>query len=96
MKNKQLTYLFLLSLSISAVIAAERPRGDGHRGPQFTAEQKACLEGKLGPKESGNRPTREAMEAAFSACGIEKPKGPPPMDRGDRQPQSDNQQSDGE
>lgn len=77
--NRQLTILFLISLSISAVIAGEHGRGPGKgRGPNLTDEQKTCLEGKIGPRDSGTRPSREAMEAAFAACGIEKPKGPPP------------------
>lgn len=71
--------LFLLSLSISFAIAADQQRGHGgHRGPQLTDTQKTCLEGKLGARDSGNRPSREAMEAAMSACGVEKPQGPPP------------------
>lgn len=95
MNKKQHKYFLLLSLSIASVVYAERPEvGGHHKGPQFTAEQKTCLEGKLGPKDRGNRPTREAMEAAFAACGIEKPKGPPPTDKGDRRPHSDDQQTD--
>ena len=72
--------LFILSLTISIAIAGERgQRGPGgHGGPQLTDTQKSCLEGKIGTPGSGNRPSREAMEAAFSACGVEKPKGPPP------------------
>ena len=82
MKNKQLSFLFLLSLSISVVISAavaedrRSPPGRGHR-MQLTDTQKSCLEGKLGPKDSGTRPSREVMESAMSACGIEKPKSPP-------------------
>lgn len=73
--------LFLLSLSISFAIAADQQRGHGHGGPQLTDAQKTCLEGKLGARDSGNRPSREAMEAAMSACGVEKPKGLPPGER---------------
>jgi hypothetical protein len=73
---KKLPMLFLLSLSISFAIAADQQRGHGR--PQLTDTQKTCLEGKLGARDSGNRPSREAMEAAMSACGVEKPKGPPP------------------
>lgn len=78
---KKLPILFLLSLSISVAIAAEHQRGPGRHGPQLTDAQKTCLEGKLGARDSGNRPSREAMQAAFSACGVEKPKGPPPGER---------------
>jgi hypothetical protein len=78
---KKLPMLFLLSLSISFAIAADQQRGRGHGRPQLTDTQKTCLEGKLGARDSGNRPSREAMEAAMSACGVEKPKGPPPGER---------------
>jgi hypothetical protein len=47
MKNKQLTFLFLLSLAISVAISAaaedrKGPPGGGH-GPQLTDAQKTCL-----------------------------------------------------
>lgn len=84
--------LFLMSLAISFAIAAERPErgpGKGHR-PQLTDEQRTCLEAKLGARDGGNRPTKEAMDAAFSSCGIEKLKAPP---TGEAAPQQDNQDS---
>lgn len=86
---KKLPLLFLLSLSISFAIAADQQRG--HRGPQLTDAQKTCLDGKLGAPGSLDRPSREAMDAAMSACGVEKPKGPPP---GGRPSQDQNQNQD--
>lgn len=94
---KKLPMLFLLSLSISVAIAAEHQRGPGRGGPQLTDTQKSCLEGKLGARDSGNRTSREAMQAAFSACGVEKPKGPPPGERpaeAQEQNQDSNQSTD--
>lgn len=74
--------LFLLSLTISVAIAAEQQRGQGgRRGPKLSDAQKTCLDGKLGAPGSGERPSREAMDAAMSACGVEKPKGPTPGER---------------
>jgi hypothetical protein len=87
--KKQLLFLFSVSLALSVAIANERPKGPHGGGPQLTSEQKSCLESKLGPKDSGNRPSRDVMEAAMSACGVERPKGPPP---GERQPQSEENQ----
>ena len=80
--NRQLTILFLISLSISAVIAQEHGKGPGQgrgRGPRptLTEEQKTCLDGKIGVP-GGEKPTRESMAAAFAECGVEKPKGPTP------------------
>lgn len=58
----------------------ERPQGDSMHGPgggpQLTDEQRSCLDGKIGAPGSGTRPSREQMEAAFSACGIQPPGGP--------------------
>lgn len=90
------TTLFILSLTISMAIAGERgQRGPGgHGGPQLTDAQKSCLEAKIGAPGSGNRPSREAIEAAFSACGVEKPKGPPPG--GNQQQEQNQEQSDSE
>ncbi|MBY0412548.1 MAG: hypothetical protein K2Q18_00210 [Bdellovibrionales bacterium] len=82
MKNKPLFFLILLSLSISVTISAadaedrRGPPGRGHR-PELTEEQKTCLEGKLGPKDSGTRPARAVMDMALSECGVEKPKEKP-------------------
>jgi hypothetical protein len=97
MKNKQLSILFLLSLSISIAIsasAAEERRGpQGRRhGLELTNNQKSCLEDKLGARDSGNRPSREAMETALAACGVEKPKGPPPGEK--QEPAQEETQSD--
>ncbi len=90
------TMLFALSLCLSIAIAGERgqrgPGGGG--GPQLTDAQKTCLDGKIGAPGSGNRPSREAMEAAFSACGVEKPKGPP--QGAQQQEQNQEQQADSE
>lgn len=91
--NIKFPMLFLLSLSISVAIAADQQRGPGSRGPQLTDEQKTCLEGKLGARDSGNRPTHEAMVAAMSACGVERPKGPPGGRRGGEQAQEQAQNS---
>lgn len=59
----------------------ERPQGGSMHGPrgggpQLTDEQRSCLDGKIGAPGSGTRPSREQMEAAFSACGIQPPGGP--------------------
>lgn len=80
-------YLLLLLVFVSFEILAddntdEQKRRD-HGGPRFTDEQENCLKGILGEKGKGERPTREKMEAAFSKCGIEKPPGPPPHERGE-------------
>ena len=93
--NVQLIALFLISLSISVVIAEEHGRGPagGERGkhrPQLTDAQKTCLEGKIGVP-GGERPTRESMIAAFAECGVEKPKGPPPGN-GERPPKNQKQE----
>nr|BDT29578.1 hypothetical protein BHI3_30440 [Bacteriovorax sp. HI3] len=91
------TMLFAISLCLSVAIAGERgQRGPGGGGPQLTDAQKTCLEGKIGAPGSGNRPSREAMEAAFSACGVEKPKGPPPGGRGQEQQDQNQEQADSE
>ena len=91
------TMLFALSLCLSIAIAGERGQRGPGGGPQLTDAQKSCLEGKIGAPGSRNRPSREAMEAAFSACGVEKPKGPPPGGRGqEHQDQNQEQQSDSE
>lgn len=82
---KKLPMLFLLSLSISFAIAADQQRGRGHGRPQLTDVQKTCLESKLGARDSGNRPSREAKRAAMNACGVEKPKGPPAEEKSSEQ-----------
>lgn len=41
--------------------------------PQLTAEQRTCLEGKIGRPGSGTRPTQEQMMAAFQSCGVQAP-----------------------
>lgn len=83
------TTLFILSLSLSMAIAGEHGRrGPGGR-PHLTDAQKSCLEGKIGAPGSGTRPSREEMEAAFSACGVEKPKGPPSGERPGQDTQSE-------
>ncbi|AUN99405.1 hypothetical protein DOM21_03930 [Bacteriovorax stolpii] len=91
------TMLFAISLCLSVAIAGERgQRGPGRGGPQLTDAQKTCLEGKIGAPGSGNRPSHEAMEAALSACGVEKPKGPPPEGRGQEQQDQNQEQADSE
>jgi hypothetical protein len=47
--------------------------GPGRPGPNFTIEQRTCLEGKIGNPSNGGRPSREQMDNALSACGIERP-----------------------
>ena len=52
--------------------------GQGRRGgrgerPQLTDEQKSCLEGILGVRGQGERPSREQKKAAAEQCGLEKP-----------------------
>ncbi len=46
--------------------------GDGF-SPNFTEEQRHCLKEKIGQPGRGDRPSREQMDAALSACGIERP-----------------------
>ncbi|MBL7544116.1 MAG: hypothetical protein JNL11_09880 [Bdellovibrionaceae bacterium] len=53
-------------LSVSNVIA--RP---GHK-PRLTDEQKQCLESILGPREDGQRPSREQHESAMKQCNISR------------------------
>lgn len=65
----------LLTLFTNTVMAEEKQ----HRRPphhNFTEEQRSCLEGKIGKPGEGERPSREKMEAAFNACGIQKPERP--------------------
>lgn len=57
--------LFTLSFTANAQMQG--------RGPKLSAEQRTCLESQIGKPGEGERPTREAMDAAFAACGIEKP-----------------------
>jgi hypothetical protein len=40
-------------------------------GLQITEQQRQCLEAKLGKPDPSHRPSREIMEAAFKACGLE-------------------------
>lgn len=49
--------------------------------PNLTEAQKTCLENKLGKPGEGDRPSREVADAAFSACGIERPQHSPGMHR---------------
>jgi hypothetical protein len=53
----------------------DHPRN--HPRMQLTAEQKTCLEGKLGKPGQGERPSKEVMDAAFKSCGVAKPAHPP-------------------
>jgi hypothetical protein len=75
-----------LLLMISFNILSAEGNNDGRHhgphggGPKFTDEQKACLKNILGEPGSGERPTREKMEAAMKSCGIEKPAFPPKDD----------------
>lgn len=76
-KNGSLITAFLL-LSVSGY-AQQSGRGHGGGHPphmNLTDTQKSCLEGILGKPGEGTRPTREAMEAAFTNCNIEKPERP--------------------
>lgn len=74
-------YIFII-LTVSSLCAVSFANGEGRerRGPprmNLTDEQRTCLESKIGKPGEGERPSREVMESAFEACGVEKPKGPP-------------------
>ncbi len=81
-------YTILLLFISFNILSAEgnndnKRRGPHGGGPKFTDEQKACLKNILGEPGSGERPTREKMDAAMTSCGIEKPakpEGAPPAD----------------
>lgn len=45
--------------------------------PELTAEQKSCLDSKIGDPKSGARPNREQVRSAFEACGVQAPAHPP-------------------
>ena len=80
---KQILSLLLITTVCSFAFANDEGGGKEHhrRGPpkmNLTDEQQTCLDSKLGKRgESAERPSREVVEAAFTACGVEKPKGPP-------------------
>ena len=78
-------------------LPAGGPGGPGHRGPQLTDEQRACLEqaGVTKPAE-GQPPTEEqraAFEAAAEQCGIDLPERPPGGEAGQQAPQDDSSDS---
>lgn len=56
------------------------------RGPNLTDEQRACMEQQVGTPGQGNRPSREAIDAAMKTCGIERMsfKGPEGRHHGPR------------
>lgn len=68
--------LIIISLILSHSAFAQEHGNRGHH-PEFSVEQKSCLAKILGEPGSGERPSREKMEAALSSCNIERPKGPP-------------------
>jgi hypothetical protein len=93
MTNAKIFFCSLtLAVSISIALADDKPNFE-HHGPQLTSEQKACLTGKIGEPGSGTRPTREAMDAAFSACGIEKPTVAHPEGRSHETVQQENSEA---
>lgn len=73
--NNAFFSLILTAFLLSAISSAQPGPGRGH-GPQLTDTQRSCLESKIGAPGSGNRPSREEMDAAMSACGIERPAPP--------------------
>lgn len=88
---KQLAMVLVMSVVCSLASAEEQQEGRRPRPPHLnlTEEQRTCLEGKLGKPGDGERPSREAMEAAFSACGVEKPERMP--GKGHRRHQSEDE-----
>lgn len=73
-----------ISLSFASAFAQEQRsegRGFGGRGHgprmQLTDSQKTCLDSKVGsPETNTERPSKEKMDEALAACGIEKPSRP--------------------
>lgn len=64
---------------LSAVFSLSALAGEnGHKRhhPEISAEQKDCLTKLLGEPGSGERPTKDKMEAAFKSCGLKAPQGP--------------------
>ena len=56
--------------------AAEHEPPMGHP-PNFTEEQRACLEDILGKPGEGARPDHETMQAAAESCGVPAPPDKP-------------------
>lgn len=81
MKESKLFFGAILSLFaviFAASLANSQEEGSaGGRREKFleklTTEQRSCLEAELGVPGEGERPSREAAEAAFTKCGVEKP-----------------------
>jgi hypothetical protein len=83
MKLSKRCFLSLIGLSMLSFAAhaddqtpPQGPPHDGHPHPKLTAEQKACMDSKLGKPDEGERPTREAVHAALKACGVPLPPKP--------------------
>lgn len=82
-KVQRILVLSIIGFSFAAFAQEQRtegrgPGGRGH-GPkiQLTDAQKTCLDSKVGAPESTTEPpSKEKMDAAFAACGIEKPARP--------------------
>jgi hypothetical protein len=73
--------IMLLAISAFCGLANAQDKGDRRGpprgGPPISEEQKACLDGKLGVLNEGERPDRETMKAAFRDCKIKMPQRPP-------------------
>jgi hypothetical protein len=85
LKYRTFIGLFFLALAVVGSAAANAddpstpPPGPppGHHHPQLTAEQKACMESKLGKPGEGERPSKDQIMAALEACHVPKPPHPP-------------------
>lgn len=77
---KQVIFVLMMSVVSTFAFAEDEFQGQRPKGPpamNLSAEDQACLaKNGLGKPGEGERPTREAVEAAFSACEIEMPKPP--------------------
>lgn len=67
--NLKVSPVLIFLVPVSLVQAQPAP-------PNLTDSQRSCLEGKLGAPESGKRPDRDQMRAAFQECGVEMPARP--------------------
>jgi len=74
-------YTFILfALVVTNIYAGNSEGGKHGRPPGMTDAQDACIKKILGEPGSGERPSKEKMDAAMTSCGVEKPKGGPPSD----------------
>ena len=80
---------FLYSSLLMTLILAQVSKMALAEENSLTEAQKTkleCLESKLGKPGSKSRPSREAFEAAMTACKIEKGDLPPPRHHGGHRP----------